>query len=121
MKHKKAGRKLSRVRKQRRALKKTLLGSLIMNEKITTTEAKAKEIKPLIDKLVSEVKKNKNGKIDKVAMIRNLSCKISAEAVKKITGDYSKKFETRNSGYTRIIKLKARESDSAKMAMIEFV
>jgi len=121
MKHKKAGRKLSRIRKQRRALIKTLLGNLIMNEKIITTEAKAKEIRPFLDKLISEVKKIQSGKIDKVAVIRNLKNKIPAEAVKKITSDYSKKFKTRNSGYARIIKLKARESDSAKMACIMLI
>jgi len=92
-----------------------------MNGKIVTTEAKAKEIKPLLDKLVNEVKKNESGKIDRVAVMRNLNNRIPIEAVKKITGDYSKKFKARNSGYARIIKLKARESDSAKIAMVEII
>jgi len=121
MKHKKSGRKLSRVRKQRRALMKTLLGSLIMNGKIITTEAKAKEIKPLIDKLVGEVKKFQSGQIDKAAMMRRLNNKIPAKAAKKISGDYSEKFKARNSGYARIIKLKPRESDGAKMACIALI
>ncbi len=121
MKHKKTGRKLSRVRKQRRALLKTLLGSLIMNGKIVTTEAKAKEINPRLDKIISRVKKMQSGKIDKVATIRILKNRIPYEAVKKIMEDYSENFKARNSGYARIVKLKNRESDKAKMAMIEII
>lgn len=121
MKHKKTGRKLSRVRKQRKALIKTLLGSLIMNEKITTTEAKAKEIKPLIDKIINKAKEIQSDENKKVAVIRDLNNKIPSEAVKKLSGDYIKKFEVRNSGYARIVKTGARKSDSAKMACVMLI
>lgn len=121
MKHKKVGRKLSRVRNQRRALIKTLLGSLIMNEKITTTEAKAKEIKPLADKIINKAKEIQNNKNRKVAIMRNLNNKIPSEAVKKLSGDYIKKFKAKNSGYARIVKLGARKSDSAKMACLMLI
>ncbi|MFC1638213.1 bL17 family ribosomal protein [Patescibacteria group bacterium] len=57
MNHKKVGRKFGRVKKQREAMFNTLLGSLIMREKITTTEAKAKEAKSLIDRIVNKAKK----------------------------------------------------------------
>lgn len=121
MNHKVKGRKFSRIKKQRTALLKTLLGSLIMKEKITTTEAKAKEMKSMIDKLVTKAKKIKKDETKKVAIIRDLRKELPLMAVKKLSGDFAKRFDARNSGFTRIIKLEARKSDSAKMAVIEFV
>lgn len=121
MKHRQKGRKLSRVRKQRKALVKTLLGSLIAKEKIITTEAKAKEIKPLVDKIINKSKKIKASGADKVAAIRELQKMLPTMSVKKLSGDFLEKFQNRNSGYTRIIKLQQRKSDSARMAVIEFV
>ena len=121
MKHLVKGRKFSRVRKQRKALVKTLLGSLIMKEKITTTEAKAKEIKPLMDKIVTKVKRMSADETKKVAIIRDLRKELPIMAVKKLSGDFIEKFSGRNSGYTRIVKLMQRKSDGARMAVIEFV
>ena len=121
MKHLVRGRKFSRVRKQRTALIKTLLGSLIMKAKITTTEAKAKEIKPIMDKIITKVKKMSANETKKVAVIRDLRKELPVMAVKKLSGDFSKKFSGRSSGYTRIIKLMQRKSDGARMAVIEFV
>ena len=121
MKHLVKGRKFSRVRKQRKALIKTLLGSLIMKEKITTTEAKAKEIKPLMDKIVTKVKRMSADETKKVAIIRDLRKELPIMAVKKLSGDFIEKFSGRNSGYTRIVKLMQRKSDGARMAVIEFV
>lgn len=121
MNHKKVGRKFGRVKKQRESMLNTLLGSLIMHEKITTTEAKAKEAKTLIDRIVNKAKKAAENKDQKVAVIRELNKNLSKEAVKKLTGDFSKKFDGRSSGYTRVIKLAPRKSDAARMAVIEFV
>ena len=121
MQHLVKGRKFSRVRKQRTALVKTLLGSLIMREKITTSEAKAKEIKPIMDKLITKVKKMSADESKKVAVIRDLRKWLPLMAVKKLTGEFSKKFEKRSSGFSRIIKIGQRKSDGAKMAVIEFV
>ncbi len=122
MKHLKKGRKLSRVRRQRTALKRTLLGSLIMEEKIITTEAKAKEIKPLFDKLVTKVKKSQETPEKKVAIIRDLKNRIPQKAVNKMMDEkFNQKFKKRSSGYTRIIKLTPRASDSARMAVIEIL
>lgn len=120
MKHKKQGRKFGRVRKVRRAFIKTLLGSLILHEKITTTEARAKELKSLIDRLINKGKKAKD-KDKKIAVIRGLKKHLPGKAIDKITGEFINKFDSRSSGYTRIIKLGNRKSDSAKMAVIEFV
>lgn len=121
MKHLVRGRKFSRVRKQRKALVKTLLGSLIMKEKITTTEAKAKEIKPIIDKIITKAKKMSVNETKKIAVIRDLRKELPLMAVKKLSGTFVDKFSGRSSGYTRIIKLMQRKSDGAKIAVIEFV
>lgn len=121
MKHKKVGRKFGRVRKQRRALLRTLLGSLIMNEKITTTEAKAKELKDIIDPIVNKAKVAREDGAKKVAILRDLRILIPIMAVRKLSGSFGEKFTARKSGYTRVVKLQPRKSDSAKMAVIEFV
>jgi large subunit ribosomal protein L17 len=120
MKHLQKGRKLGRVRSQRTALFRTLLGSLIMKEKIKTTEAKAKEMKAKIDRIINRAKLSKQEE-RKVAIARDLRIKIPLMAVKKIMGDFLEKFSKRNSGYTRIIKLAPRKGDAAKLAIIEFV
>jgi large subunit ribosomal protein L17 len=122
MKHLVKGRKFSRVKKVRTALIKTLLGSFIMKEKITTTEAKAKEIKPIIDKIITKAKKiSTSNEEKKVAIVRDLRKELPLMAVKKLSGEFAGKFSTRTSGYTRILKIAQRKSDGAKMAVIEFV
>lgn len=122
MKHRHTGRVLSRGRNQRRALIKTLLGSLILHERITTTEAKAKEIKNFIDQIVNKAKVARSDEKRRVAISRELTGLIPAVAAKKLlAGDFSNRFEGRGSGYTRIMKLDPRKSDSARMAIIEFV
>lgn len=120
MQHQKKGRKLGRVKNQREAMFRTLLGSLIMAEKIETTEAKAKEIKSMIDRIISKAKQTQDNS-KKVSVTRDLRNRIPAQAVKKITGEFLNKFSARNSGYTRIVKLGQRKSDSARVAIIEFV
>ena len=120
MRHQNKGRELGRERSQRKALFRTMLGSLIMREKIETTEAKAKELKGRIDKLVNKAKKGKDP-VRKLAVIRDLKKYIPAMAMKKLTGEFLDKFEKRSSGYARIIKLAPRKSDSARVAIIEFV
>ncbi len=120
MRHQNKGRELGREKNQRKALFRTMLGSLIMQEKIETTEAKAKELKDKIDRLVNKAKKGRDA-TRKLAALRDLKKFIPAMAAKKLTGDFLDKFSKRNSGYTRIIKLSPRKSDSARMAIIEFV
>lgn len=120
MRHLRSGRKLSRDKDQRKALYRTMLGSLIMREKIETTEAKAKELKGKIDKIIGKAKKGRDAK-KKLAVIRDLRTRIPAMAVKKITGEFLERFDKRNSGYARVIKLAPRKSDGAKLAVIEFV
>lgn len=120
MQHLRKGRKLGRVKNQREALLKTLLGSLVMAEKIGTTEAKAKEMKGMIDKIINKAKKTEiDGK--KTAAIRDLKASLPDNAIKKLTSGFLDKFSGRASGYARVIKLSPRKSDSARMAIIEFV
>ena len=120
MRHLRKGRKFKRVRSQRRALLKTILGSFIMREKMQTTQAKAKEVKSLIDRLINKAKKAQE-ETKKVAMIRDLKFSLPAMAVKKLTGEFIKRFSKRTSGYARVIKLAPRKSDNAEIAIIEFV
>lgn len=121
MKHQRKGRKFSRAKNQRRALLKSLLGSLIAHEKITTTEAKAKEVKTMIDRIINQGKIARSDKNKKIAIIRDLNKKLPLKASEKIVGEFSNKFKERKSGYARIIKKGPRKSDSARMAIIEFV
>jgi large subunit ribosomal protein L17 len=121
MKHRHSGRVLSRGRNQRRALIKTLLGSLIVHERITTTEAKAKEMKNFIDQIINKAKVGRNEPTRRVAIIRELQGMLPEMANKKLLSDFSARFEGRTSGYIRIVKLEPRKSDSAHMAIIEFV
>jgi large subunit ribosomal protein L17 len=120
MRHQKRGRKFGRVRKQRRALLKTMLGSLIMKEKIKTTEAKAKELKSKVDKIINRAKKSKV-KERKLSIIRELKKEIPDIAISKLMGEFLEKFDKRVGGYARVVKLEKRKSDGAEMAIIEFV
>lgn len=86
-----------------------------------TTEAKAKEIKNYIDQVINKAKTARNNTERRVAMIREIQKYIPAVATKKLLSDFGARFEGRTSGYTRVIKLEARKSDGAKMAVIEFV
>jgi len=121
MKHRHQGRVLGRERNQRNALIKTLMGSLILHEHMTTTEAKAKEIKNYIDQVINKAKTARNDALRRVAMIREIQKYIPMMATKKLLGEFGARFEGRTSGYTRVVKLEPRKSDSAKMAIIEFV
>jgi large subunit ribosomal protein L17 len=120
MQHRRTGRKFSREKNQRKALLKTLLGSFFMNEKIKTTEAKAKEIKPMIDRLITRVKKAVEPQ-EKISVARELRKYLPVPAIAKLTGDLMKKFDGRSSGYSRIIPIGKRKSDGAEIAVIEIV
>jgi large subunit ribosomal protein L17 len=114
MKHCAKGRKLNRKRDQRKALLRNLAVSLILKEKIKTTEAKAKELRPFAEKLITK------GKKPSLAATRDLASVLPVEARKKLTA-LAARFKGRAGGYTRIIKLNPRRTDGAKMAIIEFV
>jgi len=115
MRHKKKGRKFGREKDIREAFLKSLVANLILNGKIKTTEARAKEIRGLIERLITKTKKGN------LANIRYALEFLPSEAVKKLTKEVAPKYLERNGGYTRIIKIGARPSDRAKMVVIELV
>ena len=121
MKHKKVGRKFGRVRNQRKAFLNGLLGNLIEKERIITTEARAKETKRLIDGIINKAKEARKDKSRKVAILRELEKDLSVPTVKKLAGDFVDRFESRNSGYSRVIRIERRKSDGSRMSIIEFV
>ncbi len=120
MKHQVKGRKFSRTRKQRKALIRSILTSLILHGKIKTTEAKAKEIKPLFEKIVSQTKKNLTKKDNNLNVIRELKKKISPAATEKMIKEIIPQAKGVG-GYARIVKLHRRKSDGARMAIIEIL
>ena len=116
MRHHNKNRKFGRSQNQRHALIKSLMTSLIRDEKIVTTEAKAKELRPHIERIVT------HGKIDTLAKRRFAIAKIgSKEMTAKLFAEIAPKYKERTGGYTRIIKLPLRKNDATKMAQIEFV
>ena len=115
MKKLKKGRKLSRKRNQRKALLKLLARALFLNEKIKTTQAKAKETSRFAEKCITRSKKGD------LASRRILARYFSKDLVKKLVEEIGPKYKERKGGYTRIIKLGPRKSDGAKMVIIELV
>ncbi len=109
------GRILSRPKSQRVALLRTLATSLFLHEKITTTEAKAKELRVVAEKMITRAKDNS------VINRRILAKELSQATVKKLMNEIAPLYLTRQGGYTRIIKMGPRKSDSARMAIIELV
>lgn len=116
MKHANKNRTLSRSRSQRTALLRGLSVSLIRDGQITTTLAKAKEMQPRIERLVT------HAKTDNVAARRHVASKLGepqAVTIQKLFGEIAPKFAERNGGYTRIIKL--GQTGGRQEAVIEFV
>ncbi len=117
MRHHNSKRKFGRVKNLRNALVNSLALNLIVREKIKTTLPKAKELRPFIEKLVTYAKKNT------LASRRVLISKLSNrdKETKKLMEVITPKYMDKKGGYTRILKLGARKSDGAEMAVIEFV
>lgn len=115
MRHRQKGKKLSRSTKQRQALFKGLLQSLIINEQIKTTEAKAKAIKGLMDKLIAQAKKGSlSARRQVLAFLPN------KQAVHKLFDVIAPRTKDRTSGFTRFVRLGRRRGDNALMAKVEF-
>jgi large subunit ribosomal protein L17 len=116
MRHQKAGRKFGRNPSQRKALLRQLAISMILHERITTTEAKAKTLRPIVEKLVTIARQ------DSGAHRHLVMTKIDHPlAVAKLFELIAPRFEATPGGYTRISKLEPRHGDGAPMALIEFV
>jgi large subunit ribosomal protein L17 len=116
MRHQKKTIKLGRTADHRRALLANQVCALIEHQRIKTTLAKAKAVRPLAERMVTL---GKNGSIH--ARRRALAVLRQKSIVKKLFDDIAQRSAERNGGYTRIVKLGARKSDSARMAFIEWV
>lgn len=117
MRHHNKNRKFGRKANARRALMRGLAVSLIRDGKIMTTEAKAKSLRPYIEKLITKARLNN------LSAQRLISAKLGEQVAptKKLIEVIAPKFEGQPGGYTRITKLPPRTSDAAPMAVIEFV
>lgn len=115
MRHKKIGKKLHRKNGPRKALIKNLAENLIMQNKIKTTETKAKELKRFIEKKITKAKKAD------IASRRLLKKYFSDRAIKKLINEIAPSIKERSGGYTRITKLGERKTDNTKMAIIEII
>ena len=117
MRHLKAGRKLNRNSSHRLALYRSLTMALIQNERIITTVAKAKAVRPFVEKLITLAKRG-----DLHARRQALSTLAQDKfAVHKLFVDVAPRYADRPGGYTRILKLGPRKSDSTEMVFIELV
>ncbi len=116
MRHKSGGRKLQRTSAHRTALFRNMSASLIKHEQITTTLAKAKELRPYIEKLVTLAKRGglANRRLAKSRLMDDTQ-------LVKLFDVLAERYKDRNGGYTRIIKAGIRASDAAPIAIIEFV
>jgi len=116
VRHRKRGRQLGRNTKHRLALFRNLATSLMEHERIETTEAKAKELRGITDRLITL---GKQGTLHaRRGALRVLRTK---EVVSKLFDDIAKRFPDRHGGYTRIIKTRQRPGDAAKLVAIELV
>ena len=116
MRHRKSGRQLGRNTKHRHALFRNLVTSLIEHERIETTEAKAKEIRGLAEKMITL---GKSGTLH--ARRQALSFIRQKTIVSKLFDDVAGRFRSRSGGYTRIIPTRRRPGDAAEMVALELV
>jgi len=116
VRHRKNGRQLGRKTKHRRALFRSLVTSLLDQERIETTEAKAKEIRGFAERMITLGKQG-----DLPARRRALGFLRSKDLVSRLFGEMVNRFRDRQGGYTRLIKTRRRVGDAAKLVAIELV
>ena len=116
MRHRSGGRKLQRTSAHRTALFRNMSASLIKHEQITTTVAKAKELRPYIEKLITLAKRGglANRRLAQSRLMDDTQ-------LRKLFDVIAERYKDRNGGYTRVIKAGIRASDAAPIAIIEFV
>ncbi len=116
MRHRVAGRKFNRDSAQRKALLRGLATELFKHGKIQTTEAKAKSLRPVAEKLITLAKRGD------LHARRQAAARLYDPAVlQKLFGEIAEQYQDRKGGYTRIYKLGPRQGDAAPMALIELV
>ena len=125
-----AYRKLGRTSSQRKAMLRDLTTDLLINESIVTTEARAKEIRKTVEKMITLGKRGDlHARRQAAAFVRNEIADIHEEkdavvvksALQKLFSDIAPRYKDRNGGYTRVLKLVPRRGDNAEMAIVEFV
>ena len=116
MRHNKAGRRLGRTTSQRIAMFRNMVTSFLNHEKITTTDAKAKELRSIAEKMITLGKKG-----DLHAMRQAASYIRDKKVVTKLFTTIAPRYQDRSGGYTRIIKLGLRSGDNASLSLIELV
>ena len=116
MRHRKKGRKFGRTRDVRRAFLKSLATALIVEEKIRTTEARAKELRRFLEPLVTKAKRGATQ-----IVIREIRKFLPSKATFKLVREIGPRFADRPGGYTRLTRLPRRVSDGAPQAVIEFI
>jgi large subunit ribosomal protein L17 len=123
MRHRIAGKKLSRGKDERTALRRNLVKQLFEHERIQTTRAKAEAIRGQAERLITLAKNgNQAGEARMVHARRLAAARLSdAEIVKKLFDDIAPRYENRPGGYTRMIKLGPRQGDAADMVLLELV
>jgi len=123
MRHRVAGRKLSRGKDERAALRRNLIKQLFEYERIRTTRAKAEAVRGQAERLITLAKRGNNGDDAQIVHARRLvSARLGdVQAVKKLFEDIAPRFENRQGGYTRMIKLGPRQGDAADMVLLELV
>lgn len=115
MRHSNLGKKLNRDTKKRKALFRSLIGALIVHDRITTTVARAKAIRSLAEKLVTHAKDNSSG-----AVIKLSSFLVKRELIDKLRNDIAPRFEEKLGGYLRIIRTGRRQGDNSEEAIVEW-
>lgn len=117
-------RKLGRTADHRKALLRNMATSMIASEKMETTEMKAKELKSVVDKLITLAKRGDlHARRQAASYVRNvvINEETGQTAVQKLFDEIGPRYAERNGGYTRVIKTRNRRGDNASMAIIEFV
>jgi len=115
-------RKLGRTTSTRMALLRNLATDLIIHERLETTEAKAKELRPVVEKMITLGKRGDlNARRQAAAFLYNKETEEDNNVIQKLFDDIATRYEDRQGGYTRVLKLGPRRGDGAKMAIIELV
>ncbi|MFD1850678.1 50S ribosomal protein L17 [Oceanobacillus bengalensis] len=115
-------RKLGRTTDARMALLRNLASDLIIHERIETTEAKAKDLKSIVDKMITLGKRGDlHARRQAAAFLYNKEADDENNVLQKLFDDVAARYEDRQGGYTRVLKLGERQGDGAKMAIIELV
>lgn len=123
MRHKVVGKRLSRSKDQRLALRRNMVKQLFEHERIRTTRAKAEAVRGHAEKLITLAKRGNAAEGAEAVHVRRLAVSRMADkdAVTKLFDDIAPRFENRQGGYTRMTKLGIRKGDSAEMVILELI